>query len=780
MTASEPRRPRVLIAAHYYPPHIGGLEVVAREVADGLHRAGHAVEVITSAVGNQASEAVPGRRVENGVAVRRVRAWNGFERFGVPFPVFAPALWWHAWRAVGRADIVQIHDMLYLTSWIIAWCCRLRSVPYVVTQHVALVHHSFALVRWIQLAVHRTAGLLVLRGARRILPINVFIEASTLDLLPKARTTVLRNGLSTRRFRPGDAAERAEIRARFGLPADEVLVFYVGRFVPKKGFDTLLDCADDSYRLVFVGGDRPQHLSEDHRRIFLGSRPAEEVAELYRAADLFVCASVGEGPLTVLEAMYSGTGVLLNDDPAMRTLGVGGDGVRWTPVNSDPAALRTELRALAADPRRLADMGEAAARAAADAFSWDHHVTSLRGVLTEAMAPPADEPRDGSAAPSRVAVLAPHYPPKVGGVEMYAERQALALRDDPDFEPVVITVGDSQRITRTVRSGVPVIGLPRGVTLSHTPLHPAWWWQLPRLLRSERIDIVSAHAPVPGLADAALRRSGSRPLMLTYHSGSLVKGADSPVGKAIDRMLRVYERTALTTGFERATALIGVSPASLATRHGGKLITPGVDVGRFVPGAAPAPGRLLYVGRIERASAWKGLHILLRAFAELRGGLPGAELHLVGDGDGASDLRKLAADLGVTDAVSFLGAVDHDRLPEHYQQAMAVVLPSLTAAESFGMTLIEAMACGRPVIGSAVGGIPFVIRDEIDGLLVEPGEVSALARACRRVLVDPDWAGRLGAAGRTAAEARFSWDRRTHEMLETLREIRKEPPCSTR
>jgi glycosyltransferase involved in cell wall biosynthesis len=768
VNARSGRSPHVLVVSHYYPPHVGGLEVVAREVAAGLQRAGHPVSVLTSACGAQAGE-----HNEAGVQVRRIPAWNGFEgTIGVPFPLFSPSLIWRAFTMVRRADVVQIHDMLYVSCWVTALFCRLLRTPYVVTQHVGLVAHSMAIVRWVQILVHRTLGRWVLRGADHIIPINTFIEASTQRLVPRARTRVLRNGVNTERYRPAVGSERATLRARYGLPVEGLLFFYVGRFVPKKGFDLLAACVDDAYTLVFVGGDRPEGLPEDRRRIFLGSRAADEVAELYRTADLFVSASVGESPLTVLEAMNSGVGVLLNEDPGLRALGVGGAGVRWLPM--DHQSLRTELGALAADRHALTAMGQEAVATAADSFSWDHHVAELQRVF-------ADSCKAVRHRVTRIAVVTPYYPPKVGGVELYAHRQVGALRAHPHYEPLVITTGPTQRTTITDEEGVLVIRLGRGISVSNTPLDPRWTWQLPRILSRYDVDLLSAHAPVPGLADLALRVAGKRPVVMTYHAGSLVKAnSSSAAGRGMDTLLTAYERWVLPSGFARAKRLVGVSPASLAMKYDARLITPGVDTTLFTPGESTGgPPTLLYVGRLERASAWKGVDVLLRAFVLVHRAVPPARLQLAGDGDALEDLQELASRLGVAEAVDWLGAMEHPQLVGHYQQATAVVLPSLTEAESFGMTLIEAMACARPVVASRVGGVPFVVRSDVDGVLVAPGHVEALASACLGLLRDPARADSMGRAGRRAVESRFSWPAITDQMIEVFDEVVNEASQTT-
>ncbi len=366
-------RLRVGAVAHFYPPHVGGLEVVARRVATGLVERGHQVEVLTSA-----SPGPAGLTVEDGVRVRRLRVANWFERRGIPFPLFGPSLLWHATRAVRRADVVHVHDMLYVSSWVAALLCRATRTPYVVTMHVGMVEHPSRVVRLVQAVVLRTVGTLVLSGAARVLPISPVIEEWVRGELPGVRTRVLRNGIDRDRFRPGD---RDKARLRLGLPLDDLLVLYVGRFVPKKGYDVVARAAGEGYRLVFVGGDRPADVPQDERRTYLGTLGPEEVAEAYRACDVFVCASVGEGPMTPMEALLSGCAVLVNEDPSLRALGLGA-GVEELVVT--PERLRERLSGLAHDPAALEALRARGQEVARTIPTWEDHLDALESVLDEA------------------------------------------------------------------------------------------------------------------------------------------------------------------------------------------------------------------------------------------------------------------------------------------------------------------------------------------------------------------------------------------------------------
>ncbi|TCJ30885.1 glycosyltransferase family 4 protein [Nocardioides jejuensis] len=736
----------VLQVSHYYPPHIGGLERVVFEVAHGLQERGHDVEVLTSALG-----ASPGTIDEGGVRVHRMRALNPFERFAVPFPLFLPSFLVAAWKAIGRADVVQIHDMLYISSWVAALFCRIRRTPYVVTCHVGIVDHPSRLVLAVQRIVHRTLGQLVLSGAAQLHPITEIIEQQLRTAAPSTRTVLLPNGVDQEFFRPAVPGERAEIRARYGLPADEPLVLFVGRPVPKKGHHIVAAAGGDGFRLVFVGVDGP---NEPGGPIHLGSRSVDEVAEIYRAADVFICASVGEAPLTVQEAMSSGITAIINDDPFLRALDLTA-GARY--IAMSPEALRAAITDVLAQD--TAALGAAARAEIAGHHSRAAQVERLEALLAEAVAGPEV---------LRVALLTPRYVPHTGGVEKYVEQLAVAFRDAPDVEVLVVTTHRGWRRRTETVDGVEVIRLPAPLQLGETLLNPWWALALPRLFRRRQVDVVNAHSPGPGLAETASFRSGDVPVVMTYHSGSMVKGDDAPPWMNV--LLRSWERWVLPRAFRRSAALIACSTTSLAHDTGrATVIPPSVDTSAFLPGSWPRPLTITYVGRIEAASRWKGLQVLVDALPLVAQRVAGVRLEMVGDGDDVAVLGEQATRLGVADLIDWRGALPHDAVARHLASTTVAVLPSLTDAEAFGTVIVEAMACGTPVVGSTVGGIPGNISDGVNGFLVSPGDPQALADALVRILEDPDLARRLGEQAREVAVSRFDLAARNEATQTVLR-----------
>lgn len=365
---------RVLLVSHYYPPHVGGIENVVRQEAEHLVRQGAEVAVLTSGDRTGTSE-------EAGVRVIRVAAWNGAERrAGVPFPVPSPRLLPLMLRQARQADVIHVHDCLYPTSWA-AWLGSLLTrTPVVLTQHVGLVAHPSVLVRAVQRAVYGVFGRALLRRARQVLVVNGSVAEFV--VAHGARPDAVRhlaNGVDTGLFRPAvSAEERQAARDRYRLPQDRPLVLFVGRLVPKKGYDLLLRAADPGYDLVFAGTGEPAGHAGVHH---LGALPPGQLAEVYRACDVFALPSTAEGfPLTVQEAMASGLPVVTTDDPGYAPYGLDRTAVSLLP--RDAGVLRAELTALVGDAPRRQRMARYSRAYAEDGFAWSEHARKLIGSYT--------------------------------------------------------------------------------------------------------------------------------------------------------------------------------------------------------------------------------------------------------------------------------------------------------------------------------------------------------------------------------------------------------------
>lgn len=197
-----------------------------------------------------------------------------------------------------------------------------------------------------------------------------------------------------------------------------------------------------------------------------------------------------------------------------------------------------------------------------------------------------------------------------------------------------------------------------------------------------------------------------------------------------------------------------------------RLVRHGVDLDRFrpVPPPAGAVTELLAVGRLVEK---KGFDVLVAALALVDRPF---RLRLVGDGPERPAVEAAVARLGLGDRVALLGRRTHDELPALYAAADVVVVPSVVDAnrdrDGLPNVVLEAMASGRPVVASDVAAVGTAVRPGLTGLLVPPRRPDALAAALVRLLDDPEERGRLGAAARAEAEARF-------DLLDCSRELRR-------
>jgi glycosyltransferase involved in cell wall biosynthesis len=200
---------------------------------------------------------------------------------------------------------------------------------------------------------------------------------------------------------------------------------------------------------------------------------------------------------------------------------------------------------------------------------------------------------------------------------------------------------------------------------------------------------------------------------------------------------------------------------------------PGIPVrllynGIPLPAAEPLPEQpaVLYVGRLE----WfKGVDQLLHAMRRLVVSIPAATLVVVGDGSQRRSLEALSARLGLSGCVRFAGWVASGDIRQHYAAAQVVAVPSL-CPETLAMVTVEAMAFGRPVVGTDVGGIPEVVVDTVTGRLVKPGDPEGLADALADILGDPARARRMSIAAHEASEA-FGAERFLDGLEETYGEL---------
>ncbi len=375
----------------------------------------------------------------------------------------------------------------------------------------------------------------------------------------------------------------------------------------------------------------------------------------------------------------------------------------------------------------------------------------------------------------RVLHLGKYYAPQRGGIERHLEDLARWLvAHDVEVDALVHQPGRILCSRSEQRDGAHVVRAGSFGTALYAPISPAYAWQMSRLLRERRPDILHLHLPNPSafwaLVDPAAR---ALPWIVHWHADVSPDMPDWRVRLAY-RAYRPFEQAVLA----RASAIIATSQPyldasdALARWHSKVRVIPlGIDGGpgddpRDVP-VPPSPEalRLLAVGRL---SHYKGFDILLDALAHV----PDARLVLVGTGEEDAKLRERARVLGLADRVSFRGDVDDGSLRALYRAADVFVLPSLDRSEAFGIVLLEAMRAGLPVVASDIpgSGVRHVVADGVSGVRVPRGDAGALAGALRALAADPQRRAALGSSGRDRWRDRFTLEQSARQVLALYRE----------
>lgn len=375
---------RVTLVTHYYPAHRGGVERIAGELAARLARHGAA------RIAWHASDCDAPPADAAGLRCVPARSCNAAEGLlGIPYPLWSPGALRRLARAAREADIVHLHDCLYLPNLVAFAAARLARRPVLVTQHVGFVPYRNPLLRAALSLANRSFGSLVLRGATLVIFESDTVQRYFSRFVRFRRPALLvPNGVDTGEFAPAAAAERRRLRAELGVPEGTPLLLFIGRFVEKKGLPVLQELAArvPGAHWMFAGwgpldpsGWRRPNVTVVH------SPAADRIAPLYQAADLFVLPSVGEGfPLAVQEAMACGTPALIGEETAAGCPQAGEVLLRERVEGPGIAALwSARIQALLDAPATLEALRPRVAAFARDHWSWERCAARYAAALRD-------------------------------------------------------------------------------------------------------------------------------------------------------------------------------------------------------------------------------------------------------------------------------------------------------------------------------------------------------------------------------------------------------------
>jgi len=343
-----------------------------------------------------------------------------------------------------------------------------------------------------------------------------------------------------------------------------------------------------------------------------------------------------------------------------------------------------------------------------------------------------------------------------------------------------LAIGEESMAGVAERLGVPIVTVP-DLHREISPLRDVRAvYHLAELIRRQRPQILHTHtakAGAIGRLAAVLAGDAAPPIVVHTYHGHVLRGYFGPLRSNVFRLL---ERSLA----KRTTALVAVSPEvrddlvalGIAPREKFTVVRLGIElderVGTGSDGAETrrvlgiAPDRFV-VGWIGRMTGVKRTDDVLLAVERLRDRGVDAVLCMVGDGPDREHVELRARELGIVRDSLFLGY--QDDVAPYYAAFDTLILPS--ANEGTPVSAIESLAGGRPVVATAVGGVPDVVRDGVDGFLVAPGDVEAMADRLARLAADADLRRRMGEAGAESVRERYAVERLLDDMDRLYRHL---------
>ena len=300
-----------------------------------------------------------------------------------------------------------------------------------------------------------------------------------------------------------------------------------------------------------------------------------------------------------------------------------------------------------------------------------------------------------------------------------------------------------------------------------------------KVIKGEEIDIIHSHWVIPsGLIGGVLKKIFRMRHITTAHAGDVFTIENSKILSMIASY--VFNNTDIITANSNYTKNVMISTKN-ETKNKIEIIPMGVDISRFNPQKASnlrntygAEYLILSVGRLVDK---KGIKYLIMAMKDVIKEFPNAKLIIGGSGPEKDNLKKLSESLNLKENVFFVGYLKNSDLPKYYASSDIFVLPSIKTkggdTEGLGVVLLEAMACGTPVIGSDIGGITDIIKDGENGFLTKPEYPNDIANEVIKLLADVSLRKRFLYNGLKNVQERFSWEIVTELFIKVFEGVKK-------
>lgn len=395
---------------------------------------------------------------------------------------------------------------------------------------------------------------------------------------------------------------------------------------------------------------------------------------------------------------------------------------------------------------------------------------------------PLDQPGGGDAGGMNVYVRALALELAAAGivVEIYTRRTSAGQPDTVALSPRVhvhhITAGPFGKLSK---EDLPeLVNEMADAVASHIAALSPVPSPAPGAAAGLAVNVIHSHYWVSGMAGLLVAKRLDLPLVHTMHTMARVKNHHLQPGQSAEPGIREDGEQHIVAGATRLIANTTAEAAELEGHYDGceqriDVVSPGVDLNVFQPafrdrsraglGIPPKEFHVVFAGRIQRL---KGPHVLVKAAALLRARRPDIPLRLtfLGARSGSEkyDLPQMIADAGLGDAAVVLPPVGPETLAHWYRSADLVAVPS--SSESFGLVALEAQACGTPVVGTNVGGLPRAVSDGRTGLLVQGRSAKLWAGAIESLFDSPQTRTDMGRAASVFAQS-YGWENTARQTM---------------
>ncbi len=348
--------------------------------------------------------------------------------------------------------------------------------------------------------------------------------------------------------------------------------------------------------------------------------------------------------------------------------------------------------------------------------------------------------------------------PYIGGVENYVyclSKELLKLGHE-----VKVVCADEPEIGSANIEGINVTRLRYIAKIANTNITLF----LPAAIYKEKFDIVHTHLPTPWSADwsAVISFIKNKPLILNYYNNIVGKGIYAPVAAAYNSsflylLLRVAKKVIINN-----KKYLEYAPILRCFSKKIEVVPIVVDTQRFKPEKKFTESKcknIFFLSLLDKFHRYKGLNYLIRALSIVKEKIPDVKLIVGGEGSLKFYYKQLASYLNLEKYIKFVGFLPDKKLVDYYNFCDVFVLPSVSSQqEGFGIVLLEAMACAKPVVATDITGPAERIKERGAGIIIEPRNINALATAIIEILKDSDYALEMGMRARRLIEEEFSWD----------------------